>query len=124
MASRPPTPDLAGALAAMRKADRRRGRPSPVHHWLEANYDGLAAAFRREPPSWTNLAAYLGEHGVTGVEGRRLSPAAVRAAWVRVDKARRRRRSTARSAEMSDPQLPERNGSGDDYDFGETPFVR
>jgi hypothetical protein len=124
MASRPPAPDLAGALAAMKKADRRRGRPSPVHQWLETNYDGLAAAFRREPPSWTNLADYLGEHGVMGLEGRRLSPAAVRAAWVRVDKAQRRRRSTARCAEVSDPQLPEGNGSGDDYEFGKTFLAR
>jgi hypothetical protein len=84
VASRPPAPNLAGALAAMGKTTRGPGRPSPVpspvYQWLEINYDGLAAAFRRASPSWTSLADYLSEHGVTGAEGRRPSPVAVRAA--------------------------------------------
>jgi hypothetical protein len=124
MTSKPAAADLAGALAAMKKASRGRRRPSPVYQWLETNYDGLAAAFRRESPSWINLAGYLSEHGVTGAEGRRPSPAAVRAAWLRVDKARQRRRPTSRHAEVSDPQLSDGRGSGDEYDFGKAPFVR
>ena len=108
----------------MGKTTRGPGRPSPVYQWLEINYDGLAAAFRSTSPSWTSLADYLSEHGVTGAEGRRSSPAAVRAAWLRVDKARRRSRSASLRAEVSDPQLPEGRGSGDEYDFAKTPFVK
>jgi hypothetical protein len=124
MASRPPAANLAGALAAMGKATRGPGRPSPVYQWLEINYDGLAAAFQRASPSWTSLADYLSEHGVTGAEGRRPSPAAVRAAWLRVGKARRRGRLVSSRAEVSEPEYAERLGSGDEYDFTKAPFVR
>jgi hypothetical protein len=96
----------------MGKATRGPGRPSPVYQWLEINYDGLAAAFRQASPSWTNLADYLSEHGVTGAEGRRLSPAAVRAAWLRVDKARRRGRSVSSLAEVSERLNTPKRGLG------------
>ena len=126
MAHRPTDPNLAGALAAMAQASRGRRRPSPLYQWLETNYDGLSAAFRRAPPSWTKLADYLSEHGVTGAEGRRPSPVAVRNAWFRLDatKTGRRDPSASQHAGVPDPGLPEGLGPGDEYDFAKAPFVR
>ena len=126
VAHKPAAPNLAGALAAMELASRGPRRQSPLYQWLETNYDGLAAAFRRAPPSWTKLADYLTEHGVTGAEGRRPSPVAVRNAWFRLDAAKTKRRgpSPSRHTGVPDPQLPDPGGSDDEYDFTKTPFVR
>jgi hypothetical protein len=126
MTNKPAAADLAKALAAMEATGRGPSRASPVHQWLEANYDALALAFRRKPPSWTKLANYLGEHGVTGAEGRRPSPETVRSAWRRLDAAKVRQRgpSASRHAEVFEPQPPESRGPGDEYDFAKTPFVR
>ena len=88
MTNKPAAADLAKALAAMETTGRGPSHASPVHQWLEANYDALALAFRRKPPSWTKLADYLGEHGVTGAEGRRPTPETVRSAWRRLDAAK------------------------------------
>ena len=124
MANDPAPPDLSEALAAMES--RGPSHSSPVHRWLEANYDALAVAFRRKPPAWTKLANYLSEHGVTGAEGKRPTPASVRSAWRRLDAAKMRQRdaSASRHAETPDPQFPERRVSGDEYDFANAPFVR
>ena len=126
MTNKPAAADLARALAAMETTGRGPSRASPVHQWLETNYDALALAFRRKPPSWTKLADYLSEHGVTGAEGRRPTPETVRSAWCRLDAAKVRQRgsSASRHAEVLEPQLPEGRGSGDEYDFAKTPFVR
>jgi hypothetical protein len=126
MVNDPAAPDLSEALAAMES--RGPSHSSPVHRWLEANYDALAVAFRRKPPSWTKLASYLSEHGVTGAEDKRPTPASVRSAWRRLDAAKVRQRgpSASRHAETPgpDPQSPDRRGSDDVYDFAKTPFVR
>jgi len=126
MTNKPAAPDLAKALTAMGATGRGPSRSSPVHQWLEANYDALALAFRGKPPSWTKLANYLGEHGVTGAEGRQPTPETVRSAWRRLDAAKVRQFGPSASprAEVFDPQLPEGRASGDEYDFAKAPFVR
>ena len=54
------SPDLAGALAAMRAVPLRgRGHSSSAYQWLHARHDALAAAFAESPPSWQALADYL-----------------------------------------------------------------
>src|SRR5262245_46484122 len=86
------TPDLAGALAAMKAAPARgRGRRSSAYEWLRARHDGLVAAFAERPPSWKALAGYLGANGITGAGGGPPTAAALRSAWLRVtaDAARR-----------------------------------
>jgi hypothetical protein len=124
MAHKPAAPNLAGALAAMAQASRGRRRPSPLYQWLETNYDGLSAAFQRAPPSWTKLADYLSEHGVTGAEGRRPSPVAVRNAWFRLEAAETKRRGPPAHIGVPDLQLPDERDSGAEYDFTKAPFVR
>jgi hypothetical protein len=126
MVDKPTAPNLAEALTAMSATGRGPGRSSPVYQWLESNYDSLAAAFRRKPPSWTKLAGYLGEHGVTGAEGKGPTPETVRSAWRRLDaaKARRRDHSTTRIADTHDSKLNEGLVSSDEYDFSKAPFVR
>jgi hypothetical protein len=120
-ANDPAAPDLSEALAAM--ASRGPSRSSPLYQWLEANNDALALAVRRKPPAWTKLANYLGEHGVTGAEGKPPTPASVRSAWRRLDAAKMRQRGPS-FAETPDPEFPEKRGSGDEYDFANAPFVR
>ena len=87
------SPDLAGALAAMRAVPLRgRGHSSSAYQWLHARHDALAAAFAESRPSWQALADYLGAHGITGADERSLTATALRSAWQRVtaDVARRR----------------------------------
>ena len=126
MTNKPAAADLAKALAAMETTGRGPSRASPVHQWLEANYDALALAFRRKPPSWTKLADYLGEHGVTGAEGRRPTPETVpeRMASAGRSKSKTARLlglTTCRGAGTAAPRGPR---FGDEYDFAKTPFVR
>jgi hypothetical protein len=79
------SPDLAGALAAMRAAPLRgRGHRSSAYQWLHARHDALAAAFAERPPSWQALADYLGANGITGADGRSPTASALRSAWSRV----------------------------------------
>lgn len=79
------TPDLAGALDAMKAITRGPRKKSPVYQWLAARYDGLSAAFRERPASWKALADYLGDGGVLNAEGQRPTPASVRSAWLRLE---------------------------------------
>jgi hypothetical protein len=89
------TPDLAGALQAMKAASRGPRKKSPIYAWLEVRYDDLSAAFRKDPPSWKNLARYLAEGGITNADGQTPTAAAVRTSWLRLeaDIARKRSRS-------------------------------
>ena len=89
-----PSPDLAGALAAMRAVPLRgRGHRSSAYQWLHARHDALAAAFAESPPSWQALADYLGAHGITGADERSLTATALRSAWQRVTANVTRRRA-------------------------------
>ena len=86
------SPDLAGALAAMRAVPLRgRGHSSSAYQWLHARHDALVAAFAESPPSWQALADYLGAHGITGADERSLTATALRSAWQRVTANVRRR---------------------------------
>jgi hypothetical protein len=116
-----PGPDLAGALAAMRRSPARgRGRKSPVYLWLAARHDPLAAAFAREAPSWAALARYLGEGGVTGSDGLPPTAASVRSAWLRVVEATARRRARA-AAKGQAPAAPEAATAGPAHDGDDDP---
>jgi hypothetical protein len=72
-----PTP--AGALDAM--AARTRG--SAVYDWLSKHHDALAPTLNTTP-SWSSLAAYLGDCGFVGADGQPPTAAAVRGSWGRV----------------------------------------
>jgi hypothetical protein len=99
------TPDVAGALEAMKSASRGPGVRSPVYEWLAAQHDALSAAFAKRPPSWKALARYLADGGIMNVDGRPPTPASVRSSWIRleVDIAKRRNRSGLRA---DDPLPP------------------
>jgi hypothetical protein len=88
------SPDLAGALAAMRAVPLRgRGHSSSAYQWLLARHDALVAAFAESPPSWQALADYLGAHGITGADERSLTATVLRSAWQRVTANVARRRA-------------------------------
>src|ERR1700678_902490 len=86
------SPDLKGALEAMKAAVRGPRRKSPVYEWLAARYDPLTTAFRTSQPAWKALAVYLGKGGVMGADGIPATAAAVRATWLRVQADKERRR--------------------------------
>ncbi len=120
-------PDLAGAVAAMRKAPARgRGRRSPVYQWLAARHDALAALFEKEPPSWTALARYLGEGGITASDGLPPTASTVRSVWLRVaeNAARRKARQAAEVAKTRPTRAEDDEPAGDTplpADFGSKP---
>jgi|tagenome__1003787_1003787.scaffolds.fasta_scaffold19912411_2 hypothetical protein len=122
------TPDIKGALEAMKAASR--GRRSPLHEWLSANYDALEAAFSTAQPSWNALADYLAKGGVMGGGGKPASPAAVRQAWLRIqaDVARRRTRSPPHNPSLnpaSQAAAPEPIESAAEYEeFDFNKFVK
>src|ERR1700709_1460426 len=88
------TPDLAAALAAMKQASGRgRGRKSDVYQWMAARYDGLAEAFAKDPPSWTGLAKFFTDNGMLTADGLPQTAASVRSIWVRLEQAKRRRKT-------------------------------
>ena len=107
------SPDLAGALAAMKAASRGPRRRSPVYLWLAEHHDALVNAFRQSQPSWTALADYLSTGGVMGADGIPAKPAAVRSTWLRVqaDVARKRAKYT-QQAVVADPIPPPSPASG------------
>lgn len=97
------SPDLKGALEAMKSASRGPRRKSPVYEWLAAKHDALATAFRTSQPSWKALAEYLGNGGVMGADGVPATPAAVRSTWLRVQADRARKRQPGNRAPSLTP---------------------
>jgi hypothetical protein len=92
------TPDLAGAIDAMKAITRGPRKKSPVSEWLSARYDGLSAAFRERPASWKALADYLGDGGVLNAEGQRPTASSVRSAWIRLEAEMIRKRGGRRGS--------------------------
>lgn len=105
------TPDLAGALAAMKTASRGPGIKSPVYAWLASHHDALTAAFAKQAPSWKALAKYLADGGITNANGVAPTPTTVRSSWLRVEadiarKRGRRIRLPQPDASSSPPPAP------------------
>jgi hypothetical protein len=100
------TPDVAGALEAMKAVVRGPRIKSPVYEWLHARYDPLSAAFAERSPSWKALAKYLADGGIMNADGVAPTPAAVRSSWLRVEADIARRR--ARRSQRADDPLPTR----------------
>jgi hypothetical protein len=102
--ARNPTPDLAGALAAMKsQTGRGRGRKSEMYRWMDARHDALAAAFAKEPPSWTGLAKFFTEAGMLTADGLPQTAASVRSTWMRVTQTRARRAAVVGRLTVVDP---------------------
>jgi hypothetical protein len=97
-----PPPDLASALIAMRQAPGRgRGRKSEIYRWMAARHDAMAAAFAKEPPSWTALAKFLADAGMRTAEDLPPTPASVRSTWIRVTQQAARRTAVAGQARQA-----------------------
>lgn len=99
-------PDLAGALEAMKAATRGPRKRSPVYTWLANRHDGLAEAFRSQPPSWKSLAKYLADGGVLNADGQPPTPAAVRTSWMRVEADLARKRASRGRSQTTTPPAP------------------
>ena len=119
------TLDLASALAAMKQVSGRgRGRKSEIYRWMDARHDALAAAFAKEPPSWTGLARAFNDAGMLSADGLPQTPASVRSTWMRVTQTRERRKAVtpapafADQAEDRRPALPD----DDDHASGSEPL--
>lgn len=113
--------EIAEALKAMRQAPRRGlGRKSAIYQWMEARHAALAAAFEKEPPSWTGLAKYFAGIGLMDTNGRPPTAAATRSAWLRVDATMRRQRQGAPDLRSKAPPSPVL--AKDDDPSGDTPL--
>jgi hypothetical protein len=127
------TPSAAEALEAMRTVKRGPNVRSPIYQWLADQHDELALGFRKIPPSWTTLAKFLADHGITNADGRPPTPVAVRTSWLRVEaEFQRKRTRRGRMQPMADEprsrvmatgsSVPRAGDGGDDDapDFSES----
>ncbi len=77
--------DASRVIAEMeRTATRGRGRRSALYLWFRANHNLLSAEFEKNAPSWTALAAILGERGLTNGDGGKPTAEGCRTVWFRV----------------------------------------
>lgn len=95
--------DASRVIAEMeRAATRGRGRRSALYLWFRSNHDLLSVEFEKNAPSWTALAAILGERGLTNGDGGKPTAEGCRTVWFRV----RREVTSARAKRAGSPDAP------------------
>ena len=67
---------------------------SRLYRWFRRNHDWFAELLDGERPDWAELAAEFASGGLTGADGRRLSPEACRHTWWRCRRAVAKARSS------------------------------
>ncbi|NOG73512.1 hypothetical protein HJG45_24410 [Roseicella sp. DB1501] len=87
-------------LSRIAEVVRQGGGRSPLYRWLHNRHDAFAELLAEVRPEWRALAAEFAAMGLSGGDGRAVSPEAARHTWWRV------RRDVAKAQAKRRPAVP------------------